>query len=158
MIRPTLSDDRPALLAIAAAIGLTPEEQDQLDAMLTDYFSADHQDDFFWLTDDDNGPVGVAYCELERMTDQTWNLLLIAIHPDYQNQGRGSRLLHHVEDVLQARGGRLLLVETLASFEQARAFYLKCGFEEEACIRDFYEAGGDKIVFRKPLDPAPGPV
>jgi hypothetical protein len=33
----------------------------------------------FWLTDDDHGPVGMAYCEPERMTVGTWNLQLIMI-------------------------------------------------------------------------------
>ena len=45
------------------------------------------------------------------------------------------------------------LVETsgLPEFERARAFYRKCGYEEEARIREFYNAGEDKIVFRKAL-------
>jgi len=52
-----------------------------------------------------------------------------------------------------ARGGRVLLVETsgLASFERVRAFYRKCGYDEEARIRDFYVAGDDKLVYRKVL-------
>jgi ribosomal protein S18 acetylase RimI-like enzyme len=50
-------------------------------------------------------------------------------------------------------GARMLLVETsgLASFERQRTFYRKCGYNEEARIRDFYQAGEDKIVFRKAL-------
>lgn len=39
----------------------------------------------------------------------------------------------------------------LASFERTRAFYRKCGYDEEARIRDFYRAGDDKIVYRKAL-------
>lgn len=55
--------------------------------------------------------------------------------------------------MLAARGERVLLVETsgLASFERTRAFYRKCGYDEEARIREFYQAGEDKIVFRKSL-------
>jgi ribosomal protein S18 acetylase RimI-like enzyme len=151
MIRPATPDDTAALLAIAAAIGFDPAELALLHQLLIDSFS--DRSPSFCLTDDDEhyDPVGVAYCEPERMTDQTWNLQLIAMHPDHQGQGRGGQLLRHVEATLKARGGRLLLVETLASFNQARAFYLKNGFEEEARIRDFYAAGDDKIVFRKVL-------
>ena len=150
MIRPAILADTTALMAIAKAIGFASYELDALTKMLVDSLGGGHA---LWLTDDDDqsGPVGVAYCEPERMTDQTWNLQLIAMHPDHQRQGRGGKLLHHIEAMLKTRGGRLLLVETLASLDQARAFYLKNGFEEEACIRDFYAAGDDKIVFRKIL-------
>lgn len=86
------------------------------------------------------------------MTEQTWNLQLIAIRSDHQGKGRGGKLMRYVEETLKARGGRMLLVETLASFDRTRAFYIKCGYEEEARIRDFYTAGADKIVFRKILN------
>ncbi|WP_026734874.1 GNAT family N-acetyltransferase [Fischerella sp. PCC 9605] len=154
MIRPTTPDDTTALIAIADAIGFQPNELEELSEMLADYFSDDSDSDHFWITDDDNGPVGVAYCEPERMTNRTWNLLLIAIRPDRQGQGRGARLLHYVEQTLTARGERMLLVETsgLPGFERTRAFYAKCGYEEEARIRDFYAAGDDKVVFRKVLN------
>lgn len=154
MIRPTTPDDTTALIAIADAIGFQANELEKLSEMLSDYFSGDSNNDHFWITDDDNGPVGVAYCEPERMTNRTWNLQLIAILPDRQGQGRGTRLLHYVEQTLTVRGERILLVETsgLPSFERTRAFYAKCGYEEEARIRDFYAVGDDKIVFRKVLN------
>ena len=78
---------------------------------------------------------------------------LIAVRSDDQRQGRGTALLHHVEEALRSSGQRLLLVETsgLPSFERARAFYAKCGYEEEARIRDYYKAGEDMVVFRKVL-------
>ncbi len=154
MIRPSTPDDTIALIAIADAFGWKPNELEQLSEMLSDYFSGDSNSDHFWITDDDNGPVGVAYCEPERMTNRTWNLQLIAIRPDRQGQGRGATLLRYVEQTLTARGGRMLLVETsgLPDFERTRAFYRKCGYEEEARIRDFYAAGDDKVVFRKVLN------
>jgi ribosomal protein S18 acetylase RimI-like enzyme len=154
MIRSIAPEDTTALIDIANTIGFQPQELEELSQMLADYFSGDSDSDSFWLTDDDNGPVGVAYCEPERMTDRTWNLLLIAIKPDRQRQGRGAKLLRHVEQTLAAGGGRMLLVETsgLPEFDRARAFYTKCGYEEEARIRDFYAVGDDKVVFRKVLN------
>lgn len=154
MIRPSQLNDTSALIAIANAIGFQPHELELLSNMLDDYFSGKSDSANFWITDDEGeeGLVGVAYCELERMTNQTWNLQLIAIRPDLQGQGRGGKLIRYVEETVKARGGRMLLVETLASFERTRAFYTKCGYKEEACIRDFYAAGDDKIVFRKVLN------
>jgi ribosomal protein S18 acetylase RimI-like enzyme len=152
-IRPVTPDDVPALKAVIDANGLFPS--DMLDDMVAGYFDGDASDGF-WLTVDDGGPVAVAYCAPERMTQGTWNLLLIAVHPGRQGQGRGAALLRHVEQALAARGERVLLVETsgLPSFKRTRAFYRKCGYDEEARIRDFYQAGEDKIVFRKALDTA----
>jgi GNAT superfamily N-acetyltransferase len=154
MIRPSTPDDTIALIAIANVIGFQQNELEQLREMLADYFGGNSDSDHFWLTDDDNGPIGVAYCEPERMTNRTWNLQLIAIRPDRQGQGRGATLLRYVEQTLTGRGGRMLLVETsgLPDFERTRAFYRKCGYEEEARIRDFYAAGDDKVVFRKVLN------
>ncbi len=155
MLRPTTPGDTAALIALADAIGLfQPNQLEELGDMLADYFGGNSDSDHFWITDDDDGPVGLAYCESEPMTDQTWNLQLIAVRPDRQGQGRGTTLLRYVEQTLTVRGARVLLVETsgLPSFERTRAFYRKCGYDEEARIRDFYKAGDDKIVYRKMLD------
>lgn len=152
MIRPTTPNDLTAVLALAsAAMSFAPEELEELKTILADYFSgktAHH----FWLTDDgDDGLVAAAYCAPERMTNGTWNLLFIAVHPDYQGQGRGTALIADIEQRLATHNAHLLLVETLASFEHTRDFYRKCDFKEEARIRDFYELGADKIVYRKIL-------
>ena len=153
MIRPTTPDDAAALIALAGAIGFESNELEALSEMLADYFDGDSNSGHFWLTDDDDAPVGVAYCEPERMTDGTWNLQLIAIQPDRQGQGRGTALLRYVEQALTERRARVLLVETsgLPNFERTRSFYRKCGYDEEARIRDFYKTGDDKIVYRKAL-------
>ncbi|MDJ0695576.1 GNAT family N-acetyltransferase [Mastigocoleus sp. MO_188.B34] len=152
MIRPTVPDDTNALLTLAnAAIDFEPKELEELSKILTDYFSDDNKNSHFWLTDEDDGVVAAAYCAPERMTNGTWNLLFLAVRPDRQGQGRGTAMVRYVEQILKERGGRLLLIETLASFKDTRKFYCKCGYEEEARIRDFYEAGYDKIVYRKVL-------
>ena len=149
-IRSTRAEDTPALKAVIDGTGLFPS--DMLDEMLAGFLKGQGGDEV-WLTDYDAGPVALAYFAPERMTQGTWNLYLIAVHPDRQGQGRGTALLRHVEQVLTARGQRVLLVETsgLPAFERTRAFYRQSGYDEEARIRDFYQAGEDKIVFRKAL-------
>lgn len=154
MIRLTTPDDTTALIALAEASGLfEPNQTEELAQMLGQHFSGETDSHDFWFTDDDNGPVGVAYVAPERMTEGTWNLYLIAIHPDRQRQGRGMALLAHIEQMLAKLGERVLLVETsgMDNFEYVRAFYRKSGYDEEARIREFYKAGDDKIVFRKSL-------
>ncbi len=153
MIRAIAPNDLDALIALTKVIGFEPHEINEINQILAVHFDNKAGSSDFWLTDDDNGLVGVAYFAPERMTKGTWNLYLIAIHPKYQRQGRGAALLAHVEKILAERGERMLLVETsgLESFEYVRDFYRRCGFEEESRIRDFYRAGDDKIVFRKVL-------
>ncbi|MCY7323041.1 MAG: GNAT family N-acetyltransferase [Phormidesmis sp. CAN_BIN36] len=155
MIRLTTPDDATALIALAEATGLfEPNQTEYLTHMLDQYFSGKNETQDFWFTDYDNEPVGVAYVAPERMTEGTWNLYLIAVHPSRQRQGRGKVLLRHVEQMLTEQGERVLLVETSGTenFEYVRAFYRKSGYEEEARIREFYTVGVDKIVFRKALN------
>lgn len=154
MIRLTTPDDTTVLIALAAASGLfDPNQTDDLAQMLDKHFRDRNETQDIWLTDYDNEPVGIAYVAPERMTEGTWNLYLIAVHPDRQKQGRGKALLSHVEQMLMERGERILLVETAGTddFEYVREFYRQNGYEEEARIREFYTAGIDKIVFRKAL-------
>jgi ribosomal protein S18 acetylase RimI-like enzyme len=155
MIRPITPDDTGELINLAKSIGFfSPDEIEDLRQMLTDSLGKKGDTCPFWITDeDDDGLVGLAYCEPERMTSGTWNLQLIVVHPTHQQQGRGGKLLGFVEETLVGRGARVLLVETMGTsdFEPVRAFYRKNGYDEEARIREFYAEGADKIVFRKAL-------
>ena len=149
-IRPVTSQDLPALKVVIDANDLF--SSDMLDEMISDYLTNKDSNDY-WFTYDDGKPIAIGYCAPERMTQGTWNLYLIAVHRDYQKSGRGASMLRHIEQRLAERGERILLVETsgLQSFEGTREFYRKCGYSQEARIREFYQAGEDKIVFRKLL-------
>ncbi|HEY9646009.1 MAG TPA: GNAT family N-acetyltransferase [Chroococcidiopsis sp.] len=154
MIRLATCDDMPALLALAKVSGLfEPGQIEDLAQMLAEYFHHEGETAEFWLTDCDSVPVGMAYVAPERMTEGTYNLYLLAVHPNYQRQGRGKALLHYVEQMLVERGERILLVETSGTedFDYVREFYRHSGYAEEARIREFYAPGVDKIVFRKVL-------
>jgi ribosomal protein S18 acetylase RimI-like enzyme len=149
-IRPVVASDLPALGRVIDATGLFPSAM--LDDMTAGYLAGDAPDEI-WLTDASHGACAVAYAAPERMTEGTWNLYLIAVHPERQREGRGAALERHVEGALAARGARILLVETsgLAEFEATRTFYRQCGYHQEARIRDFYRDGEDKVVFWKRL-------
>ena len=149
-IRNTKPQDLPAIKSIIDAAELFPSEY------LDDMFSGEsdpQSGEEFWLTFEDNGVHALAYCAPERMTNGTWNLLLIAVHPERQSEGIGQQLMSYVEDTLKKNGVRVLLVETSGTddFVRTRSFYENIGYTNEACIRDYYDAGDDKIVFRKAL-------
>ena len=149
-VRDLVQEDLPALRAILDDTGLFPS--DMLSDMAAPYLagSAPH----LWLVACRAGtPIGFAYCEPERMTDGTFNLLAIAVMTEAQGQGIGAALIEHLERALQRLGARILLVETSSFDEYARTreFYDHRAFTREARIRDFYAVGEDKIVFWKSL-------
>lgn len=160
MIRKATADDQTALMDVARATGIFPDrELEVFSDTITKCFRGDlpgHD----WLvldgepsTKGSEGINGVAYHAPEIMADHVWNLLFLGVHPDHQGQGHGSTLLRAVEDTLRVQGARILLIETsgLDAFAQTRKFYVQHGYDEEARIREYYEAGHDKIVFRKAL-------
>ena len=152
VVRDVAERDLAGLKAVIDATGLFPSPM--LDDMVRGYLDGAAEQEI-WVTVDDGRPVAVGYCAPERMTDGTWNMLLIAVDPSAQGRGVGAAIMRHVEGQLSAKGARILIVETsgLPEFEATRRFYLGIGYAEEARIRDFYQAGEDKIVFRKPLRP-----
>lgn len=151
VIRNVTSSDTGAVIALVEASGLFNSDGiDQIRERLADYVSGNND---LWFIAGEDKPAGVLYCAPEPMTDGTWNILMLLVSPHVQGQGHGKSLMSHVEEILAARGARLVIVETSSvdGFERARAFYPKCGYTEEARIRNFYTAGDDKVVFSKGL-------
>ena len=149
-IRPVAAQDGPQIARIVAATGLFPEEM--LPEMIAGYLDGSKRDIWFVCCSGEE-LVAFGFCEPERMTEGTWNLLAIAVQPARQGEGIGGAMLRDLEERLAKQGERILLVETMGTpeFEATRAFYRKNGFTEEARIREFYEAGADKVVFWKHL-------
>ena len=87
------------------------------------------------------------------MTSGTWNLLMLWVEDGHEGKGYGSALIDEIEQELQTKDGRLLIVETSGKdvFIVARKFYEKSGFKLEAIIKNFFEAGDDKLVYTKSL-------
>lgn len=149
-IQPLSSSDLAALKAVISANDLFPP--DMLDEMTSTYLSGETQDEL-WVTVSDPTPVALAYARPEMMTEDTWNLLLIAVAPDRHSQGIGQILMAHMEGLIRSKQGRILIVETsgLPEFDRTRSFYERLGYDREACIREFYAPGDDKVVFRRAL-------
>jgi ribosomal protein S18 acetylase RimI-like enzyme len=156
MIRPTIPDDTPALVALTEATGMfKPLEIQALREVLDDYHATNHALQHCSITCEENGTVlGFAYYAPAAMTDCTWYLYWIAISKSSQGRGIGSQLLHHVEEDIRVRHqGRVLFIETgsLPHYELTRQFYRKLGYEQHALLKDFYADGDSMVVFRKPL-------
>jgi GNAT superfamily N-acetyltransferase len=124
-----------------------------LDEMTLGYFDQETAEMWFVVEQEEAGVIAIAYCSPERMTEGTWNLLLIAVLRQFQGCGVGTKLMTFIEDKLKKLAVRVLLVETsgLPEYELTRDFYPKCGYKQVAVIPEYYDAGDDKVVFWKHL-------
>ena len=149
-IRPTKSEDIPALKVVLDETGLFPS--DMLPDMLTSFLSEESED--IWLTCEDGGnAIGLCFAAPEALAEGTWNMLAIAVLPSSQGNGAGHAIVSALESSLRERGNRILIADTsgTADFALTRDFYRKNGYSEEARIRDFWAEGDDKVTFRKAL-------
>ena len=157
MIRPTLPEDTPELLAVTQGTELfLPVDIATLAEVLHDYhaenFPLGHRC-FTYLQKDQ--PIGFVYYAPAAMTDRTWYLWWIVVSKHIQARGVGTKLLHHAEDAARAENGRLMMIDTssLPTYDLTRKFYLKHGYEIAAEIKDFYADGHHLVMFRKRLQP-----
>jgi ribosomal protein S18 acetylase RimI-like enzyme len=83
------------------------------------------------------------------LTKGTFDLYWIASHPGAQGRGVGRALMAYVENQVREENGRLLIIETSSkeSYGKTVGFYRRLGYEEASRIRDFYDAGDDKLIF-----------
>jgi ribosomal protein S18 acetylase RimI-like enzyme len=150
-IRPTQAEDVPALIIVVDETGLFPS--DMLQDMLAGFLSKTQSNEILLTSEMKGQAVGFCYAVPEKLTDGTWNMLAIAVLPTQQGGGLGSAIAKELEHSLRTLGQRILIADTSGTeqFAQTREFYRKCGYVEEARIRDFWAAGDDKVTFRKGL-------
>ena len=149
-IRPATGVDLEAIGEIAKRTELFPAEM--VGDMAAGY-TLGTSSDIWFVYEDDSRVLAFGFCEPERMTVGTWNLLAIGVTPEMQGNFIGAQMMAYLEAYLSRQGARILLVETMGTpeFARTREFYLKNNYVEEARIREFYEAGADKVVFWKHL-------
>lgn len=154
-IRPTIRADTDAIIALVAGGGVfTDEEVDAVQGLLDFYFRTPDQDEYLFITADDDGRVaGFACYGRIALTKKNYELNWIAAAPDTLRRGAGTLLLRAVEDLSRERGGRFLNLETSSTepYAAARAFYLRHGYEVVARIPDYYSDGDDMLIYRKSL-------
>jgi ribosomal protein S18 acetylase RimI-like enzyme len=120
--------------------------------------------DYFEFERDENGhlaativvdgvPAGFVYYAPDTMTFGTWEMWWIAVDPRRHGSGLGRRLVEFCENDVLAAGGRMLFIDTssLPEYEPTRRFYLALGYEQDAVLRDYFNDGDSKVVFRKRL-------
>lgn len=157
VVRPAEPADTQAIRSLALDNGMfEPAEMGDFDEILAGFFSGELVGHSWLVATTGSRIAAAAYYAPEPFSDRMWNLYFIATEPGLHHGGAGSVLIGAVEDALRSRGedqARTLIVDTssLEGYEQARSFYRRRGFVEEARIRDFYGPGDDKVTFWKSL-------
>lgn len=107
----------------------------------------------FVLAEHENKPVGFACFGLIPGTKESFDFYWVAVHNDSRSKGIGKRLLAECENVIKAQGGKRIYIDTAGKpqYESTRLFYKKCGYIEQAILKDFFEKGDDKVIFMKVL-------
>jgi ribosomal protein S18 acetylase RimI-like enzyme len=82
------------------------------------------------------------------------DLYWIAVHNDFRGAGIGKKLMVESERAIKRMGGRRIYVETSsrAQYQPTRAFYLACGYKQEALLEDFYAPGDSKVIYVKVIN------
>ena len=79
----------------------------------------------------------------------TFDIYWLAVDPENQKQGVGTSLVKYAATAIKNLNGRMITVDTSGSqrYFSTRQFYEKLGYHNEACIKDFYSVGDDKIIY-----------
>jgi len=121
---------------------------------LVDYYLSDGiKSGYSILIADDDGVAGyVCYGETP-CTVGTWDIYWIAVSQQKRGKGIGKLLDAAAETAIRKAHGRLAFIETSSTplYENTRKFYIARGYEQVACIQDFYMPGDDKLILQKKL-------
>jgi ribosomal protein S18 acetylase RimI-like enzyme len=156
-VRSLVEKDRARLLSMLIRTqAFTSEEMsvamELIDIVLKDRIQKDYQ--IQCMVDDQDQPIGYICYGPTPMTQGTFDLYWIAVDPDFQKQGIGSKLLNFLEKLMRELKGRMILADTstIPQYERTRRFYVNNGFQEVARVPDYYHPGNDRITFCKKLD------
>jgi len=87
------------------------------------------------------------------LTESTWHLYWICVHPEAAARGLGRELQSRFEAMARERGARRVVVETSGrpDYARARRFYEASGYREVGRIPDFYADGDSCVLYSKEL-------
>jgi ribosomal protein S18 acetylase RimI-like enzyme len=157
-IRKLAPPDRDEIASLVRSSGTFNDEEAAVAMELVDLALARPEGDYLVLVCDDEAGVLAGYLCYGRtpMTEATYDLYWVATRVGLRGRGVGTRLVVAMEAEVEARGGKIVRIETsqLGEYDAARAFYARMAYHEVGRIRDFYRTGDDLITLAKRLDSA----
>jgi ribosomal protein S18 acetylase RimI-like enzyme len=156
-IRSLIPKDRIKLRAILVETHAFSSEEidvamELIDIVLTDENQRDYK--IQCMVNDQDRPVGYICYGPVPMTQGTFDLYWIAVDPNSQRRGAGSKLLIFLEEAVKETKGRMVLADTssISQYENTRTFYVEKGFQEVARVPDYYSPGNDRITYCKRIN------
>ena len=78
------------------------------------------------------------------------DMMNIAVHPDYRNQGVAKNLIQTLMDTLSGQGSHSLMLEVRQSNEPAKNLYASLGFETVGIRKNYYRNPKENaLILRK---------
>ena len=154
-VRPPTAADRGAVLDALASCGAFSELEIEVAIGMFDEGLAG---DYTLLGLEAEGSLrGYACIGRASLTERSWYLYWICVHPVFHGRGLGQALQGAVEALVRRSGGDKLVLETSAraQYERSRRFYESAGFSVQGRLVDFYKRGEDCIIYCKALGAVP---
>ncbi|MDD5361443.1 MAG: GNAT family N-acetyltransferase [Ignavibacteria bacterium] len=155
MIRNLENKDRDVIERILIDTENFNSDEIEIAMELIDFYLKDEkQNDYEIFVDDNEGVINGYVCIGPRpLTEGTFDLYWIAVNPNVQSKGIGSKLINHIEEHLKGRSARLVLIETSGkpTYEKERRFYEKNLYNKFVEIEHFYKEGDSLVVYGKYL-------
>ncbi len=146
-------DDRNRVRAIVASTGVfSPVEIKVAVELLDERLEKGPPSGYhFIFAEQADSTLGYACYGPIALTAASYDLYWIAVDKTCQGQKIGQLLLAKSEELIRAAGGRQIYIETSnrAQYSPTRKFYLRCGYRQEALLKDFYAPGDDKVIYVK---------
>jgi D-alanine-D-alanine ligase len=148
-------EDRQAVGRLVRATGFFSEEEIGIAVELVEERLANGTASgyFFLLADEGNRLIGYACFGPIPGSVHSFDLYWLAVDPGEQGRGVGRTLMAAAEQIMAGWGARRIYADTSSrpQYEPTRAFYLACGYLEEAFLNDFYAPGDGKVIFVKTI-------
>ncbi len=156
MIRNLINTDRDKIYNILVDTKNFNDDEIKIAMELIDvYINNPEQKDYEIFVDENDDKILNGYvCIGPRpLTTGTYDLYWIAVNPNVQSKGIGSKLISHIENYLKEKAVRLILIETSGklSYEKERKFYEKNLYVMLVEIKDFYNVGDSLVIYGKYL-------
>ena len=95
------------------------------------------------------GDVVIGYVGSQTVLGET-DMMNIAVHPDYRNQGVAKKLIQNLMDIISEQGSHSLMLEVRQSNEPAKNLYASLGFETVGIRKNYYRNPKENaLILRK---------